>query len=378
MKRLLAAPTAFRSRSAGVFVGVTLSVGVVVLVSALASSVYIAAEPENGTLSGAATVINDAAASNGKAVKFANASSPTPTPSACPNAKNTPGGPDPWGGCFPYAGNTGVPAGTNLVAVNSSSANPPDAALPTDNTGWAYSDADGYITVTATTAVIDGISSNGGVYVPAGRNLTVKNSAVGLINHAGASLDVEHSTINGGTDLNYSSITGGDHITVKYSNLYNGAHEVLCYHDCDVENNWLHDNADGTSVGAHQNGFLSTSGSNFTILHNSVYCVGGCTADIAFLNQGLSSDATVSNNLLVSAPMAAYCVYPGPNSSPSQYPSSNMVWTNNVFQRGDHTKLASNSGGCGYYGPVYGWFPNIGTGNVWSGNTWDDGTPLNP
>src|SRR5262249_12933352 len=45
--------------------------------------------------------------------------SPTPSPTptaACPVAgKNVPGGADPWGGCWPGPGNTGVPAGMVLT-----------------------------------------------------------------------------------------------------------------------------------------------------------------------------------------------------------------------------------------------------------------------
>ena len=100
-------------------------------------------------------------------------------------------------------------------------------------------------------------------------------------------------------------------------------------------------------------------------------CTGGCTVDIALLNQGGQERCTVSNNLLVYAPMAAFCAYPGPNDSNNQAPTNDIVWTDNVFQRGANGK-------CATYGPIYGWYPNLGTGNVWNGNRWDDGTPLDP
>jgi hypothetical protein len=199
----------------------------------------------------------------------------------------------------------------------------------------------------------------------------VKNSRTGLINHQGTSLLVQDSTLTGGNQWTYATIEGGDHITVLRSDLSGGEHEVLCYGNCRVQDSWLHDNADGAAAGAHQNGFLSVSGSTFTIQHNAVFCTGGCTADIAFLDQGGNSDANVSKNLLVASPDSAYCVYPGPNADPTPSPANNMVWTDNVFQHG-------STGTCATYGPVYGWFPQIGTGNVWMGNTWDDGTALVP
>jgi hypothetical protein len=63
-------------------------VGICVLAVALASGPFISVEPEGGTLTGGATVVNDAGASGGKAVQFAAATpspSPTPTGSTCTN-----------------------------------------------------------------------------------------------------------------------------------------------------------------------------------------------------------------------------------------------------------------------------------------------------
>lgn len=286
---------------------------------------------------------------------------------ACTAPANTPGGPDPWGGCWPGPNNTGVPAGTQLV--NGDTATP--SGLPADNTGWTYSATDGYISVRSPNAVIDGISDTGGIYLAAGASLTVKNSKIGSVNDEGTSLVLDHVTSDGGGQWTFSNVEGGTHITVLYSNLYNAEHSVHCYGNCDVENSYLHDNANGAAAGAHQNGFLSNSGSTYKVFHNSVGCVGGCTADIAFLNNGAQSDANVTKNLLLYSPDAAFCSYPGPNASPTQNSVNNMVWQDNVFQKGANGK-------CATYGPVYGWYPNVGTGNVWSGNTWDDGTTLTP
>jgi Right handed beta helix region len=216
--------------------------------------------------------------------------------------------------------------------------------------------------------MIDGIYSMHSIYVPAGHSLTVKNSRISYINDEGSSLLVENTTINGGGQWEYAAIDGGANITVENSNLYNAEHGVLCYGNCTVENNYIHDNANGSAAGAHQDGFLSVNGSHFTVEHNSVGCVGGCTGDISFLDQSTNSSATVSKNLLIASPDAAFCAYPGPDN-PGQR-ASKMVWTDNVFQKGPHNK-------CATYSPVYGWYPQDGPGNVWSGNTWDDGTPLN-
>lgn len=292
------------------------------------------------------------------------------TAQSCPVAGiNAPGAADPWGGCFPGWQNTGVPAGTALVNVDDGAHNPPSPALLPDNTGWSYSVSNGYISVTSPNAVIDGISDTQGVYVPAGDSLTIENSRTGGVNDEGASLTVLDSKLNGGKQIEFSAITGGTNITVKNSNLIGGQHEVLCYGNCDVENSYLHKNFNGAALGDHQNGFLAVSGDNITLIHNSVGCVGGCTADIGLLDQNENSNALIENNLLLYAPDAAFCAYPGPDLAGGN--ASYIVWQDNVFQRGANGK-------CATYGPVSAWNPGDGPGNVWTGNTWDDGTALAP
>ena len=293
-------------------------------------------------------------------------SSPTSAPdTSCSAAANTPGGADPWGGCWPGPGNTGAPACESLLNVDISSGYSPGSGLPSDNTGWIFSASDGYIVVTARNAVIDGISDSTGIYVPAGDSLIVKDSMAGLINDEGTSLLVENSTLNGGSQNEFPTI-GGDNVTVESSNLYGGKDEVNCEGDsCTVENSWLHDNY-GTPT-SHEQGFLADGGSDYTLQHNSIYCTGGCTADVSFLAN--DDNVTVNKNLMVASPDSAFCVYPGPNQS-SQSGVNNVVWTDNVFQRG-------TAGNCATYGPVYGWYPSAGIGNVWSGNMWDNGQALN-
>jgi hypothetical protein len=88
---------------------------------------------------------------------------------------------------------------------------------------------------------------------------------------------------------------------------------------------------------------------------------------------GGENGVSVSKNLLVASPDSGFCVYPGPDASNmSQWPISNVSWSDNVLQRG-------HNGQCGYYGPVYGWYPSQCTPSsscTWTGNMWDDGTAL--
>jgi hypothetical protein len=205
--------------------------------------------------------------------------------------------------------------------------------------------------------------------------VTIEDSQInGTVHTDGSgSVLIEHTTINGGSD--HSESVGGANLTVLYDNIYGDQHEVHCYSDCTVENSWLHNNFNGLRLGWHENGFFNDGGTNFTVIHNSVYCVGGCTGDITFIPDGNVSYATVSKNLLVATMYASYCLYP--SSDPGYKPGimTHMVVTDNVFQRGSNGK-------CAMYGPVYGWdrptrTPDAdGYGNVWSGNIWNNGKAL--
>jgi hypothetical protein len=299
--------------------------------------------------------------SSARASSHSGTSSPAPAVSPpvesgdagpCSGARNTPGGPDPWGGCWPGPGNTGVPAGTALSAYS------------------------GPCTIRNSHVVISAkaISCPLVVLEP---DVTIEDSSItGTVHTDGAgSVLIEHTTINGGSD--HSESVGGANLTVLSDNIYGDQHEVHCYSNCTVENSWLHDNYNGAALGWHENGFFNDGGSGFTIVHNSVYCVGGCTGDITLIPDANVSYATISQNLLVATPYASYCLYPA--SDPPAKPGimSHIVVTYNVFQRGANGK-------CAIYGPVYGWDrPNNtpgtdGYGNVWLGNIWNTGQPLQP
>jgi hypothetical protein len=284
------------------------------------------------------------------------ASHPSPTPppkttAACGGpASNTPGGPDPWGGCWPGSANTGVPSGTSLSAYS------------------------GPCEIRQTT-VISGKTVNCDLALDSG-NLTLDDSMVNgtVYNNGSGSVLIEHTTMNGGSEE--TETVGGSNLTLLYANLYGNQHEVYCDGNCTVENSYLHDNYN-FGVADHENGFLSTGGSGYDLYHNSVYCVGGCTGDITFIPNDNVSSASVSKNLLVASPDAAYCLYP--SSDPPAKPGivEEMTITDNVFQHGP-------DGTCASYGPVYGWDTPTSTPgtdgyrNVWSGNTWDNGQALNP
>jgi len=269
---------------------------------------------------------------------------------ACSAARNTPGGPDPWGGCWPGPGNTGVPSGVRLTTYT------------------------GPCTIRHSHVVISAKIVNCGLTILE-PDVTIKDTKIeGTVDtDESGSVLIENSTINGGSD--HSQSIGGANLTVLSDNIYGDQHEVHCYSNCTVENSWLHDNYNGAALGWHENGFFNDGGSGFTIVHNSVYCVGGCTGDITLIPDGNVSNALIKQNLLVATPYASYCLYPAADPPAKPGIMSHIEIEYNVFQRGPNGK-------CAIYGPVYGWNrPNNtpgtdGFGNIWVGNMWNNGKAL--
>ena len=287
----------------------------------------------------------------------ATSTTPAGSPKAgCGGAPNTPGGPDPWGGCWPGSDNTGVPSGTALASYS----------------GKCGEVRSGNLTIVAKVihCELDFLGSG---------QLTIRDSKINgeVMNNGSGSVLIENTEIDGGNDQ--SETVGGDNITVVSSNLYGNQHEVYCGSGCTVEDSWLHGNYNGAALGWHQNGFLSTGGSDYVLRHNSVDCTGGCTSDIALIPNANISRATFDKNLMVATTDVAYCLYPSSGDRAADKPGivNQITVTDNVFQRGSNGK-------CGQYGPVYGWnTPNNKPGtdgydNLWSSNEWDNGRRLGP
>jgi hypothetical protein len=281
---------------------------------------------------------------------------PTNTPASpittgCNNTPNVVGGKDPWGGCWPGANNTGVPAGTQLTAYTGSC----DIKTKT---------------------VIDSKIINCEINVSA--DVIIRKSKIkGFAKVTGqtGSLLIEDTEIDGGSE--HSEATGYRNLTLRRVNVYGNQHTVHCDFNCTVEDSWMHDQYDGSSQGWHQNGFITNGGSKFVLRHNTAHCRGGCTADITLIPDDDVTDMLIDRNLFIATTDAPYCIYPSSNHPGKPGTVTKIVVTDNIFQRGSNKK-------CGYYGAVYGWDTPSNTpgkdgyGNVWTNNKWDDGTTLNP
>ncbi|HEX2551025.1 MAG TPA: hypothetical protein VHK64_05470, partial [Nocardioidaceae bacterium] len=144
-----------------------------------------------------------------------------PAAMICPNAANTPGGADGFGGCWPYEGNTGIPAGTTL----------------TDYTGSC--------TVTAANLVIDSETVNCGLLEIRAANVQISKSLLnGRVfidpdNFPSASFTITDSRVMGGDALDESGI-GNAHFVATRVDVTGGHRSVWCDGDCSVIDSYLH------------------------------------------------------------------------------------------------------------------------------------------
>ena len=240
----------------------------------------------------------------------------------------------------------------------------------------------GSCTITAAGTVIDSktVNCSGGVSVEAA-GVTIKNSDVnGRVSvdtdvNRSWSLTLQDSDVDGGP-VNLPTVSNGN-VTVIRSNLHGGHNGVECQEHsshCIVRDSWIHGQYIPAGSDWHLGGILVSGGTAIELTHNRVHCEpmptsadGGCTGDINILPDfGVVSGALVQSNLLVASTGLSYCTYGGN----LKMGSNNIVYRNNVFQRGSNGK-------CGAYGAVTN-FNVSGAGNIWTGNVWDDGTPVQP
>lgn len=353
---------------------VAVSVGVVV-----AANVALTMENEGGTLSGLSSVA-DITASAGQAVKFQAAAV-----GGCPGTKHTitsgevasnsnsgypagtqvymPNGPDPWGGCFPGPGNTGIPSGTSLTSYS------------------------GPCTISAANTVIDSKNITCSLSIQAS-NVTIKNSKIVAsdISIDSGSLLLMDSEVDFGNNINGEGLKGSNFV-IQRANMYGGKRQVWCDH-CTLEDSYLHDQLSDPSGVTHES---SARVEAYAILrHNTLWCNApdfppdaGCSANqTGYPDFSPIHDNTFERNFYM-ATTGGYCSYGGDNPG-KPYNNDPLNATNvksiqNVFQRGtrpnDRTTVPLSDKRrytCGGYG-VLDSYNDGKAGFRFHGNMWDDG-----
>lgn len=283
---------------------------------------------------------------------------------SCPNAQHTPGGPDGFGGCWPYSGNTGIPAGTSLSTYTGG------CTVTTDNlTLNAKTINCDPLTIEATNVKITKSKINGSVLIDdpgAGYSFTITDTEINVGSIAPGSTDDD------------SGIGKSDFVATRV-NVYGGKRGIWCEYDCTVKDSWIHDQAPDPSGTAHESGIRM--GDHSTIQHNAIWCNApdyppdaGCSANLTGYGDFAPIQYnTIYRNLFVATTGGA-CAYGGSSGDDGSKPygdqARNIVFEDNIFQRG-------SGGKCGFYFPITD-FDDSRPGNEWTNNRWDDGSILPP
>lgn len=307
-----------------------------------------------------------------------------PTAAGCIGAPNTPGGADPWGGCWPGPQNTGYPHG--LAG---------DTREPVTLTAYT-----GPTTIRSCGVVIDSKVVDGTIIIEAGNGttsrttpcVTIRNSLVkGVIFSEKSTYGpvlIEDTEV-APPDLPWWENIGRSNFFAYRVNSHGGEGVIKCDVNCEAKDNWVH----GMELGGayHYNAFGGNGTSNFRIEHNYASCGdwsrvssptsdAGCSAVIGFYGDYAPiQNITITRNFLASSfdtsasgkhTQAAYCLNPGYYPGKPYPDTRGITVTDNVFARG-------GSGTCGVYGPSNSLngrgAPN---GNVWQNNRYSDGTPI--
>jgi hypothetical protein len=301
---------------------------------------------------------------------------------------NVPDGPDPWGGCMPGPSNTGP--------------NAPESSMT------AYT---GSCTVTAANVVIDSkiVNCSPLTVASSASGLVIKNSYLkgGVIQDSGtATFTIQDSIIDNAVsfpacpdgscaagkyacgDVNNATTqcgVAGSNFTILRTEIMNTNRAAYCESNCVIQDSYFH----GTNLWPSSTNRAHASSArveqNVTLRHNTLSCDYqgpfpnddiGCSADISgYPDFAPIKNNTIDRNLLMANNIGTgFCAY-GAGTAGKPYSddptnATNIVFTDNVFQRGAN-------GECGTYGPITDFITGR-TGNMWSGNIWDDGATVSP
>ena len=274
---------------------------------------------------------------------------PDPTPTPTPTTPSNP----PAAG-FPSAATTGVPPGTTLKAYTG----PCRITTPNTVIDARIVNCDD-LQIESPGVVITRSQINGKIYTD--------HEGIGAFTITDSEVDAGQYE---GTGI------GNARFTATRVEVTGGNRSVNCFLSCTIQDSYVHGQFTDHTGRAHESGIRM--GSNSVIRHNTIACDApdvppdaGCSAALT----GYGDSAAVRNNLidgnLFVGGSGGYCAYGGSTAGkPFSSGTRDIRFTNNVWERYEH-------GRCGWWGPITS-FDSNAPGNVWSNNTWDDGSPLAP
>lgn len=301
----------------------------------------------------------------------------------CVGAANTPGGPDPWGGCWPGPHNTGYPKGL-----------PGDTREPvklTDYTGPNEIRECGVVIENKRVPWLV-IRAGNGTNSPKTPCVTIRNSLVETVfteSPSAGPVLIEDTEFDVNGNLPYIENAGRYNMFGYRLNSHGGQGVLKCAAHCEFKDSWVHGMTLGKAYHYNAVGGNGMEAGSLVAEHNYLTCGdwestkadvqgdAGCSAVIGFYGDFAPiRNVTIHRNFLRSTfdtsasgihRQAGYCINPGYYPGKPHPAPSNMTITDNVFHRG-------GSGKCGVFGPANS-LNAVGApkGNVWSGNRYTDG-----
>jgi hypothetical protein len=367
----------FNNANLVMFAVIFAGLGAYIIFHSFAAGFFSGTEPENGTITSPASVFNDSNASGGKGVQFGVAGSTN-----CNGVSGSPGGTDPWGGCWPGSNNTGYKNAPgypgSLTAASSSSSTCP---LPIrSNFTYRFCDFAGGTNVGSTLTAVSNVSFIGCDFHGGGGtspNGLIVNALILLF---GSNISFDYISIHPdvaappvSSTLSYQYGMNADgynaHVTglsVKHADIwgFGNALDVTGATQAGphvYEDNYIHDACfnNDTCPQVAGSGVYHTDGigdlnpgdhDSYVTIHHNVIATAGNTNGLAY-QYGPYDHFTVTNNYFSGF---GYTI----NIGGAGNSVTNTVFTDNVF--GTDFKPV--------FGPLYGWQDN--TGNLWRRNKW--------
>jgi hypothetical protein len=281
-----------------------------------------------------------------------------PTPTAAPSSAQPAPEPTLPPGDWPGHDNTGVPDGTALTTYS------------------------GPLTITRPNTVIRDVIVNGMLEIEAPGVQIINTRINGHVElmyprTSPFSFSITDSEVHIGDNLN-DGLTRGNYRANRVE-ISGGRRAAYCEINCTIKNSWVHAQGADDGGDAHFSGIRM--GESTTLRHNTITCEAlrgpgtGCSAGLTgYGDFGPVQDNLIEGNLFLGGGGggSTVCAYGGSSGDDGGKPyghlANNVRFVNNVFARGA-------TGTCGNIRAISGFDPTR-PGNVWSGNTWDDGTKI--
>lgn len=249
---------------------------------------------------------------------------------------------------WPNENNTGVPTGTTLSRYN------------------------GPMRITTPGTVIDAMSISGTLVIDASDVSVIKSSIEGNVTVESGNLTITDTMIDAG-NREGTGLEAGNYVATRV-HVIGGNRSMYCEMNCTIRDSYVHGQMldPNGDAGIHMSGIRMEQ--KTTLIHNTLVCDSprpSCSASLTgYGDFAPVRDNLIQNNLFLPSTGSA-CAYGGASAGkPYSDQSGNIRFIDNVFSRGTNGK-------CGVYFPVTDWNSSA-PGNVWEGNTWDDGRPLRP